>query len=39
MGFFRLVMVLYILFFALMVVVALGSLFGVFSNPLIDPGM
>jgi hypothetical protein len=33
------VMVVYVLVFALMVVIALGSLFGVFSNPLIDPGM
>jgi hypothetical protein len=39
MGFFRLVMVVYVLVFALMVVIAIGSFFGAFSNPLIDPGM
>jgi hypothetical protein len=39
MGFFRFVMAVYILVFALMVVIAIGSFFGVFDNPLIDPGM
>lgn len=39
MGFFRFVTVVYILVFALMVLVAIGSLLGAFTNPLIDPGM
>jgi hypothetical protein len=30
---------LYTLMFLLIILIAIGSLFGVFDNPLIDPGM
>jgi hypothetical protein len=39
MGGIRLVTTLYIIFFVVMVVAAIGSILGVFSNPLIDPGL
>lgn len=39
MGAFRFLTALYIIVFVLMVLIAIGSFFGVFTNPLIDPGM
>ena len=39
MGGVRLVTTLYILFFVVIVIAAIGSVLGVFSNPLIDPGL
>ncbi len=39
MGGIRLITALYAFFFILMIVVAIGSIFGVFDNPLIDPGL
>jgi hypothetical protein len=35
----RIITVLYTIFFVLMVLVVIGSIFGVFDNPFIDPGM
>ncbi len=35
----RLVTLLYTIFFVLMVLVVIGSFFGVFDNRLIDPGL
>lgn len=35
----RLLTALYTLFFVVLVLVAIGSFFGVFDNPMIDPGM
>ncbi|MFN8592280.1 MAG: hypothetical protein U0031_12545 [Thermomicrobiales bacterium] len=39
MGAFKFMTAVYILIFALMILIALGSFLGVFSNPMIDPGM
>jgi hypothetical protein len=39
MGGIRLITALYALFFVLMVLVAIGSILGLFDNPLIDPGL
>ena len=39
MGAFKLLTVLYIIMFVLMIAIAVGSLVGIFDNPLIDPGM
>jgi hypothetical protein len=39
MGAFRFLTALYIIVFVLMVLIAIGSFFGVFQNPLIDPAM
>lgn len=39
MGGIRLLTVLYTIFFIIMIVVAIGSVVGVFRNPLIDPGV
>lgn len=39
MGGIRLITTLYALFFILMILVAIGSILGVFDNPLIDPGL
>ena len=39
MGGIRWITTLYAFFFILMIVVAIGSIFGVFDNPLIDPGV
>jgi hypothetical protein len=39
MGGIRLITMLYTLFFILMILVAIGSIFGIFDNPLIDPGV
>ena len=35
----RFLTAVYTLFFVVLVLVAIGSIFGVFDNPLIDPGM
>lgn len=35
----RLLTAVYTLVFLLLVVLAIGSIFGVFDNPLIDPGL
>jgi hypothetical protein len=35
----RIVTVLYTIMFVVMVLVVIGSIFGVFSNTLIDPGL
>lgn len=39
MGGIRLLTVLYTLFFLLLILVAIGSIFGAFDNPMIDPGV
>lgn len=39
MGAFKFLTAVYIVMFALMILIAIGSFFGVFDNPLIDPGM
>ncbi len=39
MGGIKLMTALYTIFFVLMILIAIGSFFGVFDNPLIDPGM
>lgn len=39
MGAFRFLTALYIIMFVLIILIAIGSFFGVFTNPLIDPGM
>ena len=39
MGGIKLITALYTIFFVLMILIAIGSFFGVFDNPLIDPGM
>lgn len=39
MGGIRLITTLYALFFILMILAAIGSILGVFDNPLIDPGL
>jgi hypothetical protein len=39
MGGIRLIVMLYTVFFVLIVLIAIGSFFGVFGNPLIDPGL
>jgi hypothetical protein len=35
----RLLTALYTIVFVVLVVVAIGSIFGVFDNPMIDPGL
>ena len=35
----RLLTLLYTIFFVLIILIAIGSFFGVFENPLIDPGL
>jgi hypothetical protein len=39
MGGIKLITTLYTIFFLLIVLIAIGSIFGVFDNPLIDPGL
>jgi hypothetical protein len=39
MGGIKLITALYTFFFVLMILIAIGSFFGVFDNPLIDPGL
>jgi hypothetical protein len=39
MGGIKLITTLYTIFFVLIILIAIGSLFGVFDNPMIDPGM
>ena len=39
MGGIRLLTTLYTIFFVLIILIAIGSFFGVFDNPLIDPGL
>jgi hypothetical protein len=39
MGGIKLVTALYTIFFVLMILIAIGSFFGVFDNQLIDPGL
>lgn len=39
MGGIKLMTALYTIVFVLMILIAIGSFFGVFDNPLIDPGM
>ena len=39
MGGIKLVTGLYIVFFVLIILIAIGSFFGVFDNPMIDPGL
>ena len=39
MGGIRLLTMLYTIFFVLIILIAIGSFFGVFDNPLIDPGL
>jgi ABC-type Fe3+-siderophore transport system permease subunit len=39
MGGIRLITTLYALFFIIMILAAIGSILGVFDNPLIDPGL
>jgi hypothetical protein len=39
MGGIRLITTLYALFFIVMILAAIGSILGVFDNPLIDPGL
>ena len=39
MGGIRLLTTLYAIFFVLIILIAIGSFFGVFENPLIDPGL
>ena len=38
MGGIRLITTLYTIFFVLIILIVIGSFFGVFDNPLIDPG-
>ena len=39
MGGIRLITTLYTIFFVLIILIAIGSFFGVFENPMIDPGL
>jgi hypothetical protein len=39
MGGIRLITALYALMFVLLVLIAIGSIFGLFDNPMIDPGV
>jgi hypothetical protein len=39
MGGIRLITTLYTIFFVLLVLIFIGSFFGVFDNPLVDPGL
>ena len=39
MGGIKLIAALYTVFFVLMILIAIGSFFGVFDNPLIYPGL
>ena len=39
MGGIRLITTLYAIFFVLIILIAIGSFFGVFDNPMIDPGL
>jgi hypothetical protein len=39
MGGIKLVTALYTIVFLLMILIAIGSFFGVFDNPMIDPGL
>ncbi len=39
MGGIKLITTLYTIFFVLMILIAIGSFFGVFENRLIDPGL
>jgi hypothetical protein len=39
MGGIRLLTMLYTIFFVLIILIAIGSFFGVFENPMIDPGL
>ena len=39
MGGVRLITWLYTVFFVLIILIVIGSFFGVFDNPLIDPGL
>lgn len=39
MGGIKLITALYTIFFLLMILIAIGSFFGVFDNPLLDPGL
>ena len=39
MGGIRLLTTLYAIFFALLILIVIGSFFGIFENPLIDPGL
>jgi hypothetical protein len=35
----RVITAVYAIFFVLMILIVIGSVFGVFDNPLIDPGL
>ena len=35
----RVITTIYAFFFVLMILIVIGSLFGVFDNPMIDPGL
>ena len=39
MGGIRLLTMLYTIFFVLIILIAIGSFFGLFENPMIDPGL
>ena len=39
MGGIRLLTMLYTIFFALIILIVIGSFFGIFDNPMIDPGL
>ena len=39
MGGVRLLTMLYTIFFVLIILIAIGSFFGLFDNPMIDPGL
>jgi hypothetical protein len=39
MGGIRLLTMLYTIFFVLIILIVIGSFFGVFDNPMIDPGL
>lgn len=39
MGGIKLVTTLYTIFFIIIIIAAIGSILGVFDNPMIDPGM
>jgi hypothetical protein len=39
MGGIRLLTMLYTIFFVLIILIAIGSFFGLFDNPMIDPGL
>ncbi len=39
MGGIKLIVTLYTVFFVLIILIAIGSFFGLFDNPLIDPGL